>query len=137
MESSLTNIFHISTFWNFENCSNLDPSSPNIFWYLFQESLQKKRLVSLSVFEGPCPEYALEHLQRPIISTKCKIISKSEWIKHIFQRVTYHLSENLSPRGLLVFIENHFSEIFSPRTFLVFIEKPRFYLQRFPLNSRK
>ena len=55
-------------------------------------------------------------------------ISKSYWIKHIFQMVTYHLSKNLSPRTFLVFMENHGFENFSPHTFLVFMENPLFEL---------
>ena len=45
-----------------------------------------------------------------------------------FRRVTYHLSKNLSPRGLFVFMENRIFELLSPRTFLVFMENPLFEL---------
>ena len=55
-------------------------------------------------------------------------ISKSYWIKNIFQMVTYHLSKNLSPRTFLVFMENHPFESFSPHTFSVFMENPLFEL---------
>ena len=55
-------------------------------------------------------------------------ISKSYWIKNIFQMVTYHLSKNLSPRTFLVFMENRPFENFSPHTFLVFMENPLFEL---------
>ena len=55
-------------------------------------------------------------------------ISKSYWIKNIFQMVTYHLSKNLSPRTFLVFMENHPFENFSPHTFLVFMENHGFEL---------
>ena len=55
-------------------------------------------------------------------------ISKSYWIKNIFQMVTYHLSKNLSPRTFLVFMGNHPFENFSPHTFLVFMENHGFEL---------
>jgi hypothetical protein len=96
----------------------------------------------------------LENLGRPLILTKCKIVSKSQWIKSIFQRVTYHLSKKVSPRTLLVFMdhsnfwffspraflvfmENHGFENVSPHTLLVFMENHGFELYGFPLNSRK
>ena len=55
-------------------------------------------------------------------------ISKSYWIKNVFQMVTYHSSKNLSPRTFLVFRENHGFEMFSPHTFLVSMENPLFEL---------
>ena len=55
-------------------------------------------------------------------------ISKSYWIKNIFQMVTYHISKKLSPRTLLVFMENHPFENFSPHTFLVFMQNHGFEL---------
>ena len=48
-------------------------------------------------------------------------ISKSYWIKNIFQMVTYYLSKKVRPRTFLVFMENHPFENFSPHTFLVFM----------------
>ena len=48
--------------------------------------------------------------------------------QNTLQRVTYHLSKNLSPRGLLVFMGNQIFGLFSPRTFLVFMENPFFEL---------
>ena len=70
-------------------------------------------------FEEDFPKYVLGNLKRPIILIKCKVISESQWIKNMFQRVTYHLSKNLSPRTFLVFMENHGFANFSPHTFLL------------------
>ena len=42
--------------------------------------------------------------------------------------VTYHLSKKVSPRTLLVFMENHPFENLSPHTFLVFMENHGFEL---------
>ena len=119
--------FHISTFWNFENFSNLDPLNTYFFWKLFGGP-PLKRLVYIIVFEGHFPWYILEILKRPLILTKCKIISKSQWINNIFQRVTYHLTKNLSPHTFLVFMDHSNSWFFSPRTSLVFMENPLFEL---------
>ena len=55
-------------------------------------------------------------------------ISKSYWIKNIFQVVTSHISKKVSPRTFLVFMENHPVENFSPHTFLVFMENHGFEL---------
>ena len=54
--------------------------------------------------------------------------SKSYWIKNIFQMVASHISKKVSPRTLLVFMENHPFENFSPHTFLVFMENHGFEL---------
>jgi len=49
--------------------------------------------------------------------------------------VTYHLAKNLSPRTILVFMENHPFESFSPHTFLVFMENPLFPQPGLPWGS--
>ena len=54
-------------------------------------------------------------------------ISKSYWIKNILQIVTYHLSKKVSPRTLLVFMENHPFENFSPHTFFGIYGKSWFW----------
>ena len=95
---------------------------------IFLDPPTPKRLVYIIVFEGHWPWYVLENLGRPLVLTKCKIISKSEWIKHIFQRVTSHLSKKVSPRTLLVFMDHSNFWFFSPRTFLVFMENHGFEL---------
>ena len=45
------------------------------------------------------------------------------------------ISKKLSPRTLLVFMENHPFENFSPHTLLVFMENHGFELLGFPLDS--
>ena len=55
-------------------------------------------------------------------------ISKSYWIKNIFQMWPINISKKVSPRTSLVFMENHPFENFSPHTFLVFMENHGFEL---------
>ena len=130
MGTSWENI--IFTFWNFKKISKLDPPNTYFFWYVFWNPLLK-RLVYIIVFEGHWPWYVLENLGRPLILTKCKIISKSQWNKNIFQGVTYHLTKNLSPHTFLVFMDHRNFWFLSPRTFLVFMENHGF--ENFSLHT--
>ena len=129
-----------------KKCQIWTHQTPILFYMFFwNPPSTPKRLVYFIIFEGHVPWYVLENLKRPLILTKCKIISKSQWIKIIFQGVTYHLTKNLSPhtflvfmdhsnfwflspRTFLAFMENHPFENFSPHTFLVFMENHGFEL---------
>ena len=147
MESSWKHIIYVNLgLTKFRFFFNSGPTRHLFFLEVFCPPPPPKiRLVYMIVFEGHWPWYVLENLWRPIILTKCKIISKSQWIKNIFQGVTYHLTKNLSPhtflvfmdhsnfwflspRTFLAFMENHPFENFSPHTFLVFMENHGFEL---------
>ena len=104
------------------------PTKHLFFFDMFFGTPLLKRLVYIIVFEGRWPWYVLENLGRPLILTKCKIISKSQWISNIFQRLTYHLTKKVSPRTLLVFMDHSNFRFFSPRTFLAFMGNHGFEL---------
>ena len=53
-------------------------------------------------------------------------ISKSYWIKNIFQMWPIDISKKVSPRTSLVFMDHSDFWFFSPRTFLVFMENHDF-----------
>ena len=109
-----------------EKISILDPPNTYCFWKLFGPPTPKK-IVFSERFQRFFRWWNLGILGQSFF-WKYWSISKSDWIKHIFQMVTYHLAKNLSPRTILVFMENHPFESFSPHTFLVFMGNPLFEL---------
>ena len=121
---------------NSENFSILDPPNTYFFWKFFAPNPPPKKIGISERFQRFFRWWNLGILGQSFF-WKYQNISKSYWIKNIFQMVTYHLSKNLSPRTFLVFMENHPFENFSPHTFLVFMENHGFELYGFPLNSRK
>ena len=115
--------------WDSQNSkkfSILDPPDTYFFWKLFAPPPPKKIGIS-ERFQRISRWWILGILGQSYFWNYWNI-SKSYWIKNIFQMVTYHLSKNLSPRTFLVFMENHPFENFSPHTFLVFMENHGFEL---------
>ena len=110
----------------FETFSILDPPNTYFFWKFVGPPPPKKIGIS-DRFQRIFRWWNLGILGQSYFWNYWNI-SKSYWIKNIFQMVTYHLSKNLSPRTFLVFMENHPFENFSPHTFLVFMENHGFEL---------
>ena len=127
MGSSLKTI--VVSYLNFMELPNnlkFGPTKHLLFFWFFVGPPPPKKIGISERFQSFCWRRVESWYFRTIIFLK---IFKHKHIlmkTNISQRVTYHLSKNWSPRGLLVFMENHLFETFSPRTFLVFMENPLF-----------
>ena len=111
---------------NFEKFSIPDPPDTYFFWIFWAPALPKKIGIS-ERFQRIFRWWILGILGQSYFRNYWNI-SKSYWIKNIFQMVTYYLSKKVSPRTFLVFMGNHPFENFSPHTFLVFMENHGFEL---------
>ena len=122
MESSLKNMIHVNLGpKQIRKNLNPGPTKPPFFFFDFPPT--PKKISYHERFQRIFRWWILGILGQSYFWNYWNI-SKSYWIKHIFQMVTYHLSKNLSPRTFLLFMDHRNFWFFSPRTFLVFVENP-------------
>ena len=110
----------------FENFSIPDPPDTYFFWICWAPAPPKNIGIS-ERFQRIFRWWILGILGQSYFWNYWNI-SKSYWIKNIFQMWPINISKKVSPRTSLVFMENHPFENFSPHTFLVFMENHGFEL---------